>query len=306
MSFYILEFLYEQDFPLFAKLAGRAGIDYDEFGIPLLHGILISLNSFMIAHSFAVYMSIKKRKAFIYYLLLYLPALLILNRSIIVFGLMASLFIYIHFLGKVNLGNQIKLGVLALICLYFFGVVGNFRSGGEYIYTQSEATEEFMESNIPKEYYWSYLYIASPLANFQNTVDKEIVTNYDFTGFIFYETFPKIISKNLGESFGVEKRDLVRIVPWLTVGTTYAKSYAYIGWLGPYLLFVFNLMAYMLVLFLVPKRSSYHVTTIAILSVIVLLNIFTNMLIVTGISFQLVYCILFAFFERKTFVLRKK
>ncbi|WP_205692171.1 hypothetical protein, partial [Cellulophaga sp. Z1A5H] len=35
---YTVEFFYEKDIPLLAKLLGRPGVDYDEFGIPLLHG----------------------------------------------------------------------------------------------------------------------------------------------------------------------------------------------------------------------------------------------------------------------------
>lgn len=302
---YSIEFLYEKDIPLFAKLLGRSGVGYMEFGIPLLHGILISFNSFLIAHSFATYMSTKNKKILQYNLLLYVPAILFISRSILMLGLLTSFFIYMHFVGRVSWRNKIKLGVLAIIVLYFFGVIGNLRSGGEYIYTQSQATEEFMESSIPKEFYWTYLYVASPLANFQNTVSKSNVEDYDFAGFVFYENLPRIISKNLGEPLQVVKRDLLRIVPWLTVGTTYAKSYSYIEWYGPYLLFLSNLFIYLFVIvFLVSRKSSYHITSISILSVIVLLNIFSNMLIVTGISFQLVYCIIFSFFEGKKFVLK--
>lgn len=301
---YFIEIVVEGDLPLIAKLMGRPGVEYDEFGIPLLHGLLISFHSFLIAHTFSVYMSTKRKKALRINLLLYIPALLILNRSIIVFGLLTSLFIYIHFVGRVKLGKQLKIGILALAALFFFGLVGNLRSGGDYIYTQSKATKDFMKSSIPKEYYWTYLYVASPLANFQNTVDNIKVKQYDFKGFIFYENLPKIISKNTGPALNVEKRDLLRIVPWLTVGTTYGRSFAYIEWYGPYLLFFFNLFLYLLVIFLVPRKSNYHTTTIGILSVIILLSIFTNMMIVTGISFQLAYCVVFAFFERKRFVFK--
>ena len=306
VSLYLLEVLIEGDVPLFAKLAGRSGVGYMEFGVPLLHGILISFNSFLIPHTFATYMSTKNRSLFRVYLLLYLPALLFLSRSILMLGLLTSIFIYIHYSEELLIKNQIKLALLAIVSLYLFGVLGNLRSGGDYIYEQSQATEEFMESSMPKEFYWTYLYAASPLANFQNTVDRKEVEEKDFGGFIFYENLPQIISKNFGGLLSIYKRDLVRITPWLTVGTTYAKSYSYLQWWGPYLLFLFNLCIYLFIIFfLVPTRSSYHVTTISVLSVIILLNIFTNMLIVTGISFQIIYCILFSFFERKKFVLRR-
>ena len=305
LFFYFIEFIVEGDIPLVSKLLGRAGVHYMEFGIPLLHGILISFNSFLIAHTFSTYLSTKNKLLLKVYFLLYIPALLFFSRSILMLGLLTSVFIYIHYSEKLRFKNQLKLVFLGVVALYLFGVLGNLRSGGDYIYEQSKATEKFMKSSIPKEFYWTYLYVASPLANFQNTVNKTEKVNKDFVGFIFYENLPQIISKNFGRPLQIPQRDLVRLIPWLTVGTTYAKSISYLGWLGPYLLFIFNLIVYLtIIMFMVPRRSSYHITTLSILSVIILLNIFANMLVVTGISFQLAYCVIFAFFERKKFVLK--
>ncbi|TVZ16178.1 O-antigen polymerase [Maribacter sp. MAR_2009_72] len=305
LFFYLIEFIIEGDIPLISKLLGRDGVHYMEFGVPLLHGILISFNSFLIAHTFSTYLSTKNKQLLKVYFVLYIPALLFFSRSILMLGLLTSVFIYIHYSKKLKLKNQIKLVALGVIALYLFGVLGNLRSGGDYIYDQSKATQEFMESSIPKEFYWTYLYVASPLANFQNTVNHKQNVEKDFVGFIFYENLPQIISKNLGGPLNIPQKDLVRLIPWLTVGTTYAKSISYLGWLGPYLLFLFNLLVYLAILmFMVPTRSNYHITTLSILSVIILLNIFANMLVVTGISFQLAYCVIFAFFERKKIVLR--
>jgi hypothetical protein len=305
LSLYLFEFIVEGDIPLISKLLGKAGVHYMEFGIPLLHGVLISFNSFLIAHTFSTYLSTKNKILLRIYLLLYLPALLFLSRSILMLGLLTSVFIYLHYSQKLKFLNLLKLLSLGVVALYLFGVLGNLRSGGDYIYEQSKATDEFLESSIPKEFYWTYLYVASPLANFQNTVNKTNKVDKDFVGFIFYENLPQIISKNFGNSLQIPQRDLVRLIPWLTVGTTYAKSISYLGWLGPYLLVILNLFVYLvIIMFLVPRRSNYHITTLAILSVIILLNIFANILVVTGISFQLAYCIIFAFFERKKFVIR--
>ncbi|WP_299318405.1 hypothetical protein [uncultured Maribacter sp.] len=301
----MVEFVVEGGIPLLSKLLNQTGVHYLEFGIPILHGILISFNSFLIAHTFSTYLSTKNKNLLKINFLLYIPALLFLSRSILMLGLLSSIFIYIHYSNNLKFKNQIKLLFLGAGALYLFGVLGNLRSGGDYIYDQSMANEDFMESSIPKEFYWTYLYVASPLANFQNTVDKTGKVDKDFVGFIFYENLPQIISKNLGGPFNIVQRDLKRLIPWLTVGTTYAKSISYLGWLGPYLLFIFNLLIYLaILLFLVPKSSSYHITTLSILSVIILLNIFANMLVVTGISFQLAYCVIFAFFENKKIVIK--
>ena len=69
---YSVEFTIEGDVPLFAKLTGRSGVGYMEFGLPLLHGILISFNSFLIAHTFSTYMATKRKSLFRLYLLLFI------------------------------------------------------------------------------------------------------------------------------------------------------------------------------------------------------------------------------------------
>lgn len=303
---YVFEFIYEGDIPFFSLLRGKPGVSYMEFGIPLLHGILISFNSFLIAHSFSMYMASKRKKILYYNLLLYVPALLFLSRSIMVIGALTAFFIYIQYANKIRITIVIKVCFLIIIGLYFFGVLGNLRSGGDYFYTTSKAKKSFMSSSIPKEYYWTYLYASSPLANFQNTVDKAKLREYDISGFVYYEVMPKFFSKNFKNIFEMKNKDLERIVSWLTVGTTYAKSYSYLGWFGAYIMLFYNLAAYVVViLFFVPKKSNYRVTLVGILSVVMLLSVFSNMLIVTGISFQLVYCMLFSFFENKKWVIKK-
>lgn len=303
---YGIEFIVEGNIPLLSKLLGQEGVYYQDFGIPMLHGILISFNSFIIAHVFSVYMSTKSKKMLRFYFFLYIPALFFLSRSIIVIGALSSVFIYIHYSGKIKIKSIFYLGLLALVGLFMFGVLGNLRSGGDYFYVQSKAKKTFMDSSMPKEFYWTYIYAASPLANFQNTTIKKKVNDFDFTGFFFYECIPKIITKNFGVVLDIDERDLVRIVPWLTVGTAYGKSFAYLGWLGPYMMFIISIISYLtIIIFFVPRASNYHITTISILSVIILLNIFSNILVVTGISFQLIYCLIFAYFENKKFVLKK-
>ena len=192
-----------------------------------------------------------------------------------------------------------------LVILYYFGYLGNLRSAGSdpnYILNESKATKEFKDSIIPKEYYWTYLYGASPLANFQNNVNKTEDVNYNFFDFILFETFPDVISKRLAVLFNREPLGDHQIVNWLTVGSLYSKSYSYVKWYGPIILFLYLIWIIILSIGLVKKRSSYHITVVAILLTMGFMNSFDNMLVFAGMIVQILYPIFLSLFE-KDFIL---
>ncbi len=104
-----------------------------------------------------------------------------------------------------------------VVLLYFFGVLGNYRmvksSSNEYFMEVAEATDSFRNSRIPKEYFWSYIYISSPLANLQNNINENrpeqirvkdfISTELIFRGFLIlgmhkylgpYAVYPMVVS----------------------------------------------------------------------------------------------------------------
>jgi hypothetical protein len=201
-----------------------------------------------------------------------------------------------------NLKKILWISVFTLIVLYLFGLLGNSRSANNdpnYIPSQSNATEGFMKSGIPKEYFWTYLYGASPLANFQNNVDKIENVNYNFFDLILFEMTPDIISKRIASIFGRDKLSHIQIKPWLTVGSVYSKSFSYVKWFGPILVFLYTLLFILLILGLVNNNSKYHVSTVAILLVLIFFNTFSNMLVNAGIILQLFFPITLSFLEKK-------
>ena len=197
--------------------------------------------------------------------------------------------------------------IIVLIVLYFFGAIGNLRSAhGDptYIPRESEATKSFMKSSIPKEYYWTYLYGASPLANFQYNINMTKNVNYNLFDLFLFETTPEVISNRIALFFNRDKLDSIKIREWLTVGTVYSKSYCYAKWIGPIIIFIYTMFLLLTTMLLVPKKSSYHVTVIAILSTLVFMNTFSNMLTFSGMILQLFFPIFFRLFENKKFVIR--
>ena len=117
---------------------------------------------------------------------------------------------------------------------------------------------------------------------------------------------PSVISKRMAFVFGREKLKPKLMLDWLTVGTIYSNSYSYVKWLGPIILMLYVLAIMLLIIGLVPKKSNYHVSTVAILSTMVFMNTFSNMVVFSGIILQFFYPIVFAYFENKKIVYLEK
>jgi hypothetical protein len=202
---------------------------------------------------------------------------------------------------------------LALPLLYLFGIAGNVRSmhqagrtesitSSDIILTIGDAKGSFRKSIIPKEYFWAYLYISSPLANLQRTIadsDSVDLTFGRLLSFINFEIFPDFVSKRISKFLEVKKMGINRITPALAVGTVYAGSYVYLNWLGLVLMFSCTIFASFIYIILLKRDSTFFITGIAILNTLVLFNMFSNMFSFSGVSFQLVYPLIFSFSKRR-------
>ncbi len=304
---YLIEFVYFREIPLLNVIRGAEGTVYSEFGIKVFHVVLVTFNSFYLVYLFHLYLSKPTKKILFYYVLCYIPPLLVVNRGMIIIGVLTCFFVFVLSMKKaISLNKSIFLVFMALAILYIFGFIGNFRSGGgdsEYIPKESNVTDEFLESDIPNEYYWTYLYLGSPLATFQYNVNYTKEVDYNVFSLVTMECLPDIVSKRIASIFGIEKRGQFQLRRWLTVGTIYSKSYSYAKWLGPVIMFLFSILAILFLLVLVPKSSKYHVTAIAIISTLTFLNTFDNMFSFSGISLQLFYAVLFSLLEGKRLVM---
>jgi hypothetical protein len=181
---YVLEFLYHRNFPLLAIFT-KVPLSYHEFGIPTFHVFLVTFNSFFSIYLFQAILSetTQRRKAILFFLLSLAPSLMILNRGMLVIIMISCVFVYlIKYQSKITIRKIAGLSVVMIIFLYLFGMVGNLRVNNSYQTNTSlfdnslflqigGATDEFKESVIPKEFFWSYIYIASPLANLQETIN---------------------------------------------------------------------------------------------------------------------------------------
>jgi hypothetical protein len=310
---YFLEILYAGNIPLLAILSGKE-CDYKTFGIKSFHVLLITFSNFYTVYIFHVYLSTRKTKCLVIAILLLGMLLLIYNRGTFLLNISSCLFVYLLSIRKLHLKFTVILVLLAIPLLYLFGIAGNVRvmreagrtehvTSSDIILKTGNAKDSFRDSIIPKEYFWAYLYISSPLANLQKTITDSEPADLTFSrllSFINFEILPDFISKRISRFLEIKKIQINQITPAMTVGTVYGYSYAYLNWLGLALMFSYTMLASFTYLILLKKNSTFFITGIAILNTLILFNIFSNMFSFSGISFQLVYPLVFSFFRKKT------
>lgn len=158
-----------------------------------------------------------------------------------------------------------------------------------------QAKHSFIESSIPKEFFWFYLYASSPLANLQNNIDNIRHNNIDVINFFEFfnnEILPDFISKRINELLNLEKATFVLIDPNFNVSTVYTGSFFYLSWLGLIFMAIFILGFPLVYMSILSKKNLLNVSGIAILNTLYIFLIFDNMFSFSGLSFQLIYPLL--------------
>lgn len=299
---YIIEVLYMGKIPLLS-IINADGYDYTTFGIPTYHVFLVNFNSFCAIYIMHCICSTKIRKEtyslWICYIICLIPPIVIFNRGMFLLIVAGTIFVYLMAVSNMKIA-MMRILAISLGILFLFGVAGNIRTDKEsvsnIILDISEATDEFRGSMVPDEFFWAYLYISSPLGNVQSSIDEYKGTQEyslsNFVAFINSEFVPDFISKRTAETFNLEKRYIGAMAPFLTVGSVYAKSYVFFGWLGIFITFLYIIFFNFFILSLIPRRSDYFVTGVAILNCVMFFNIFDNMFSFSGLVLQLFFPIM--------------
>ncbi|GEM_PF-874387 len=309
---YLLDFAYERTIPLLRTLSDPS-YSYDNFkGLPTFHVILGTFNIFFSILMFDNYLSNKSRKKLILFLGSLVPYVLVMNRGAFMIVFSAMIFLYLMRIPKINYKSVVRSILILVSILYLFGLVGNIRqpqtkAEKEYLLRVGGASDRFINSGIPSEFYWSYMYLISPLGNFQNMVDKK-ADDFDTenTGlFVTTQLFPDFISKRLISIFNYD--DIVYRAPWFdylvsplfNAPTTYFVSYFLMGSFGVLIMFIAIILSNFIYPLMFRKNSRYRLTAIASLNAIILLSTFNNMWFATGTI--LFWPLILGFVERTNF-----
>jgi len=299
-----VQFLHHGGVPLLQILSGSDGDAYVGFGIPIFHVLLHTFSCFYAVYVLHHALINKKIRLYIYYFLLLLPHILIFTRGGLMMVAVASVFCYIHTKKRINIKAILGLSVLALIALFFFGFTGNLRTfGGDsyYILSLSDATERFRDSIIPNEFFWTYSYGALPFGSFLYNVNN-ITPIGGMEGFFrFIDTciLPDFVTNRFMLAPDVTTHP-VRLFEYFNVFSVFTDAYVSLGWFGVFLLFSYHTTITFIFLLLLKKcNPKYYVTGKSILLTIIVLNLFVNMWIFSGLAFQLIYPIAGSIIFRK-------
>ena len=294
-----IDFIYEGGIPL-VKILLHQPYNYRLFGVPSLHVFIVTFASFYTVFLFHLYRVHRKRIYLTLYVINLFASLLIFNRGMLAFILVATVFIYVS-TTRVRWAVFVVVSGLSFFCfLYIFGMLGTIRESAESktsydsnIFLEiGRANEGFRNSPVPKEFFWGYMYIASPLANLQTNINADRVELSENSNptlqHINNEVLFDFISKRVNKIMGWERLKDKTIPGPFNVSTVYSKSYSYQGWLGLIVMAMLIAAIPWLFLWLLPSNP-YALTGISILCTMYLFLGFDNMIRFTGISFQLIY-----------------
>jgi len=266
---FILFFINSKEIPIVSILGGKSISDISMKGIPHFNIIIASSSivySFYLSYLFVVY----KKKDLLYenIIIILFHILLVARQNILIIILGFIYFFYSS--KKEEIKNSliqrkkrtkriVLLFLISAFILYIFGIIGNFRYGSKFKWNETYMIENLGKINdnwpsfLSKQYFWSYIYVVSPLANLNANVIMYKNSSTDYRKY-FSEFIPEFINEKING-----KKDAVYLpVKSLNVCTTYVRAYNYFGYLGLYVMF----FVYMFIITLITNLCYKHNTTL--------------------------------------------
>lgn len=312
---WIVEFIYEGGIPLI-KILFHLPYNYRNFGVPSLHVFVVTFSSFFTIYLFHLFWSKRSPLVLALYTINLIAAVLIYSRAMLYFNIAGSLFVYLISLNTVSYRRVTLISLCTVPLFYVFGVLGSLRVSrearepynNENFMNTGNATESFRQSVIPKEFFWTYIYISSPLANLQLNINKHpgphISPNSVFwTG--IYEILPDFITKRIHKLRDTIPPKEFRINYSFNVSTIYSRAYSYSGWAGITLMALFIIVFPWIYQKVIGPGSDFFITGWAILCTMYFFASYDNTFRFTGLSLQLAYPVVF-FLVCEKFQLFKK
>lgn len=287
MASFAADLIYTGGVPLLMVIDGTFNYADTELGVPHLHVFNGTFGSVFSTIRFTDYLYSKRRRYLLEALIPIVFFISIFYRGPAAICLVSWGFVLFIKHGRLGVKRICLVAATVLLGLFLFGVFGDLREGETAIQTIGQPTEAFQQSGVPKTYFWTYIYMTSPLANFQLAVD----TNLEDRGaaeFAVSEMLPDFVSKRILPFLDAERLKTPEVAPGLTVATIYGRAYVYVGWIGPVLLFA--LLALLIVVYLqLIRRSPYRVPCLALLNTFIVFCTFQNMIAFAGLILQLVW-----------------
>ena len=266
-----------------------------DIGVPTLHVFNVTFGSAFSTIRFADYLYSKRYRYLLEALLPNIFFILVVYRGPVIICLVSWCFVF-FIKNCLSVKRGFLIAATSLLVLYLFGVVGDIREGAASAIEQiGKPTVEFRNSGIPPTYLWTYIYLSSPMANLQLTVDADRFEDFEDRGaveFVVSEILPDFLSRRILPLMGTERVKPEQVSKGLTVSTVYGRAYAIARWLGATLMFA--LLTLLIVVYLqLIVRTPYAVPCLALLNTLVVFCAFQNMIAFTGVILQLFWPLFF-------------
>ncbi|WP_207641503.1 O-antigen polymerase [Clostridium sp. KNHs214] len=305
---YVINFLYSKEVPLINSIFGIGTYYKDIATIPTFYPLLNSMNVFFVIYNFYLYLNLNEKRHLHTSIILLIPFLITMGRGLIVMAITPCVLMYLsqnikRFVNK----KTYKVIIFLLIFTFLFGYLGNLRttqshlkniSPTERILYVGNATEQFWNKPIPKEYFWAYIYVASPISNFDN------FTQYDyegstFGGFVAYNFLPQSIRKRVIDENSIDKK-IYLIVDEFNVSTAYGIPFYQLGWIG---VLLYQLIYYLIFIFMfiIVQRSYYQTIFLSLYSMTSIYSLFSNIFVLDIVAIPIILCVLLSVKKRIVF-----
>jgi hypothetical protein len=274
--------------------------NYREFGMPVIDPLFNSLSIFFSVFLFRSFLDTRKKRFLFYFLIILLIQFLIFRRSTITWILTASSILFLLYKRKISLWLIIAFFLTLPLLSYCFGLYGNFRSklSDSFIMNELGSSSAFKNSGLGHNHYMTFLYIASPLANLQQNIDKrdEAFRGKNFKEFLFYSVIPASFTLRLEKPLNLFPPECFLISPNLIAGSFYMVGFYTLGWSGMIIMALFLIGFILLALLILRKWKTFGLEAYSLLTVAVALLIFSNFLNRLDVILMLfVYPVLFHF-----------
>jgi oligosaccharide repeat unit polymerase len=163
-----LEIVVSGGLPIIWLLTGSAKT-YRDFGLPSLHGFLMSVILACSALSFYMFLTLRQTRYLAIPVFSLIWFTVTVTRNYLIGDLLQMLFLFLALRRPSRRQiTRIVCGVFVLVV--FFGFLGDLRSGGsDLIRAVGRPTDRFPDW-LPTGFLWAYIYLTTPLNNLFNTI----------------------------------------------------------------------------------------------------------------------------------------
>lgn len=224
----VVEVVVSRGVPLIWLIEGSAK-GYRDFGIPSVHGILLSMILACSMVSYYLYLETKDRRYRTIPIFSVVWFLICITRGFFVGILLQFLFLFLS-VNRLKFGRTFKITVGILCVIVFFGIVGTLRSGSaDLIRAVGQPTERF-PTWLPTGFLWVYIYVATPLNNLFNTIQLHPAVDSYTLSTTTAQLFPSFIRGLFFAKSSLREANLVS--EHLNVSTDFIGPYLDMGVLG--------------------------------------------------------------------------